>query len=155
MTRTANRVDLGDLVTDVVHQTSALASQRDVDLETDITDEGIAVAGDPVMIREAIVNLLNNAMVHGGDSLNKITTHVTRHEGQAVLTVEDNGVGIPPDKHFDATLRFGQLNNGPGSGLGLPIAARVASNHGGTLEILPRTNGTSVRITLPISQTQQ
>ena len=151
MTRTSSIVDLGQLVTETVQQNQARASDQNVRLETEIEAENITIDGDPVMIREAILNLLNNALVHGGDKMDRITMRVTRQKDQAILVVEDNGVGIPSDRRFDATLRFGQLNNGPGSGLGLPIAARVASNHGGTLEILPRDDGTSVCLTFPVA----
>jgi len=76
--------------------------------------------------------------------------HLSVAQQSAILTVTDDGVGIPADRHIEAISRFSQAGGGPGSGLGLPIAARVMENHGGRLEILDHPAGTRIRLTLPI-----
>ncbi|WP_281859416.1 ATP-binding protein, partial [Litoreibacter halocynthiae] len=69
-----------------------------------------------------------------------------------VLTLADNGVGIPPDKHIQAISRFSQAGAGQGSGLGLPIASKVIGNHNGLLKINDVPIGTSIEIRLPKAQ---
>lgn len=104
------------------------------------------------MLREAILNLLNNALTHGGPTLREISFRLRSSGADAHIVVADDGVGIPSDKHTAATMRFGQANGGRGSGLGIPIAARVASNHGGTLEILHVAKGAAIQLSFPVSR---
>jgi two-component system sensor histidine kinase TctE len=102
------------------------------------------------MLREAILNLLTNTSTHGGPDMTAVDLSLSVQKETAVLTVTDNGAGIPADKHVEAISRFGQAGGGPGSGLGLPIALRVMENHGGSLEILDCDTGTSIRLSLPL-----
>jgi len=118
----------------------------------DFETETVTIRGEAVMLHEAILNLLTNASTHGGPDLSEIRLTLGIRDGIAILTVTDDGAGIPPDKRVEAISRFGQAGGGPGSGLGLPIALRVMENHGGGLEILDRTKGASIRVTLPLAQ---
>jgi len=118
----------------------------------DFETETVTIRGEAVMLREAILNLLTNASTHGGPDLSEIRLSLRIRDGMAQLTVTDDGAGIPADKRVEAISRFGQAGGGPGSGLGLPIALRVMENHGGGLEILDRTKGASIRVTLPLAQ---
>jgi len=104
------------------------------------------------MLQEAILNLLNNALVHGGASLSEIHVTLSVDQNNALLCVKDDGVGIPSDQFIQAISRFSQTNGGPGSGLGLPIAARVMENHGGTLEIMESAKGVFIKATLPLDR---
>ena len=114
------------------------------------SDMGLTISGDEIMLQEALLNLLTNAQVHGGTALTRIDITLTHTETHADLCVKDDGIGIPPDKHAAALNRFTQANAGPGSGLGLPIAARVMANHGGRLDILDSAKGTTIRLRLPL-----
>ncbi len=127
---------------------------KDVEVPFDSPVAAPHIRGDAVMLQEAILNLLTNAVVHGGSQMSRISVCLSRVKDQAVLSVQDNGVGIPGDMHIVAISRFGQANSGPGSGLGLPIAARAMENHGGILEIMPSNSGTLVLVTLPVSSTK-
>lgn len=110
----------------------------------------VHVRGQAFLLHEAILNLLNNAVTHGGPSLSRIKLRLASVHGKAILTISDDGAGIPPARHVEALSRFGQAGGGPGSGLGLPIAARVMENHGGHLEIMEVAPGASIRMTLPL-----
>jgi two-component system sensor histidine kinase TctE len=99
------------------------------------------------------LNLLTNALVHGGDHLSKITMTIEASGQVAVITVDDDGVGIPTHAHIQAKSRFGQAGGGGGSGLGLPIAAKVAENHGGSLTVRSPRKGASVQVSLEIADT--
>lgn len=123
----------------------------DIEVLHVLPEHEILVHGDTVMLQEAILNLLANSSVHGGPLLSIITIHLSNDKQNAILKVIDNGVGIPADKHIEAISRFSQAGGGPGSGLGLPIAARVFENHRGTLEIKNCSNGASIRLSLPLA----
>ncbi|MEL6679632.1 MAG: sensor histidine kinase [Pseudomonadota bacterium] len=111
---------------------------------------GAEILGDRVMLQEALLNLLTNAVVHGGPGLTTITVTVTRLGASLTIRVADDGVGIAPEDRILAIGRFSQANAGPGTGLGLPIASRVVENHGGRLAVGDTDIGTVIDITLPI-----
>jgi len=113
--------------------------------------QDIVVKGDATMLREAVLNLLMNAIIHGGPDLTHITMDLSQDGSNAVLLISDNGTGIPANKHIEALSRFSQAGGGPGSGLGLPIASRVMENHDGRLEILESSSGALIRLTIPLA----
>ncbi|MFP6558035.1 sensor histidine kinase N-terminal domain-containing protein [Paraburkholderia sp. B3] len=118
----------------------------------------LEVDGNPVMLREMLSNLIDNAIRYtppGG----RITVRV-RPEPDARLVhleVEDTGLGIPAAERERVIERFYRIlgREGDGSGLGLAIVREIATMHGGTLAIddnvyqqSPRLAGTLVRVTL-------
>lgn len=142
-----------DLNAIVRHVTDRFVVQNDgshVTLHCDLPRQSVPIRGDEIMLQEAILNLLNNALAHGGAGLSQIEVTLSVLQGRAFLYVKDDGVGISDDKHIQAISRFSQTNGGPGSGLGLPIALRVMENHGGALEIMPSAKGAKIKIWLPL-----
>ncbi len=104
------------------------------------------IEGDPVMLREAILNLMANALGHGGPGLTQLSVVLERIGGTVRLVLEDDGRGLD-EKDIDRALaRFGQAQPGRGSGLGLPIAEAVVAQHGGSLTL--DTKGPGLRVTL-------
>ncbi|PXW24339.1 sensor histidine kinase [Paraburkholderia caballeronis] len=137
----------------------ALAKQMDLGYEgPDDDDVPVEVDGHPVMLREMLSNLIDNAIRYtpaGG----RITVRVRPEPaaGVAHLEVEDTGIGIPAAERERVIERFYRIlgRDGDGSGLGLAIVREIATMHGGTLTIddnvyqqSPRLAGTLVRITL-------
>ncbi|WP_321887575.1 sensor histidine kinase [Paraburkholderia bannensis] len=116
------------------------------------------VEGNPVMLREMLSNLIDNAIRYtptGG----RITVRVRPEPAAHVvhLEVEDTGIGIPAAERERVLERFYRIlgRDGDGSGLGLAIVREIATMHGGTLTIddhvyqeTPRLAGTLVRVTL-------
>ena len=145
-------LELKALVQEVGAAFTAQYSDQGIDLKIELPASEVNIRGDAVMLQEAVLNLLTNAIIHGGSRLSTITLHLSINQQDAVLTVTDNGLGIPADKHIEAISRFSQAGGGPGSGLGLPIAARVMENHGGTLEILESSRGAVIKLTLPLGE---
>ena len=91
--------------------------------------------GDPVRLRQALDNLVANAVSHSrtGD---EIVISASGHLSTVVVSVTDRGVGIPlveQDRIFDAGVRLGTGQSG--EGLGLAVARSVAEAHGGTLTV--------------------
>ncbi|WP_417259400.1 sensor histidine kinase [Celeribacter sp.] len=124
---------------------------RDMDFDFEPYADSIPIKGDPVLLGEAITNLLENALTHGGASLSAIRVS-TKIEGQsAVLMVEDDGVGIPDVSGQAAFKRFAQLSEGEGSGLGLAIVQDVLRRHGGDAELVPQELGLIVKLKIPLA----
>lgn len=113
------------------------------------------VLGDAVSLREAIVNVIDNALRHG--TRNRLEVRVSADQTQAFVEVEDDGPGIPPEGWEKAMQRFSTSKSHEGSsGLGFAIAQEVAKAHGGSLGFRPRNErGFIVVLTLPLYQKEQ
>ena len=114
--------------------------------------KAVHVEGDALMVGEAISNLIDNAVLHGGAELTQVLVGLSVDGGMVEVRVTDDGVGIDPKQITTALERFGQVNPAQGSGLGLPIARAVAEQHKGSLKIHPQEKGLSVALTLPLRQ---
>ena len=117
------------------------------------TGQPLLIRGDAIMLQEAILNLLTNSIVHGGPKLSQIEISTVQCTSSVQVTFEDNGRGLDPSKLDLVMARFSQADAGPGSGLGLPIAARIVENHNGLLKLETGSIGLKATITLPLSAT--
>jgi two-component system sensor histidine kinase BaeS len=141
--------DLGALVGDTVESFKTQAEGAGLTLRADVGDDLPHAEIDPARIRSVIGNLVSNAIRHTASG-GSVTVGVSTPGSGLVLTVTDNGEGIPPDLLPRVFERFVKGANSPGSGLGLAIAHDIVAAHGGTLEIESEpTSGTRVRLTLP------
>ncbi|MBI1965549.1 MAG: HAMP domain-containing protein [Betaproteobacteria bacterium] len=106
----------------------------------------------PLAVQRMVANLIDNALRHGGSSV-EVATAV---EGaRAVVEVLDRGPGIPPGEVEHMLQPFTRLDRarlGAGTGLGLAIVARIARLHGGDVKLLPRDGGgLRARVELPLA----
>jgi len=103
---------------------------------------GVTLPAARMALHRALMNLVDNALRHGGG---EIELACARHDGHAVLEVLDRGPGIPPgeaDRLKRPFTRLDEARSGQGgSGLGLAIVERVARAHGGRFELAPREGG--------------
>jgi signal transduction histidine kinase len=94
----------------------------------------VQVTGDEAQLARAVGNLLDNAVRHARSG---VTVTLEEGEGRAVLTVADDGPGVPPEARELAFERFTRLDDARsadgGAGLGLAIARDIARRHGGDL----------------------
>ncbi len=97
--------------------------------------------GDALLLREAIKNLVDNALKYGGDGPLQIA--LTVEGGQAVLTIADHGAGIAAADAERVFERFARGEGAPsgGAGLGLAIVKRVVDSHGGRIDLSNRPQG--------------
>jgi two-component system, OmpR family, sensor kinase len=108
--------------------------------------DDLRVAADPLRIRQALGNLVDNALRHGEGDI----TLAARGTGDAIeLEVSDHGDGFPPDvadKAFERFTRGDGARTRGGTGLGLAIVRAIAEAHGGSVAIVEKS---TVRIRLP------
>jgi signal transduction histidine kinase len=122
---------LDQLARDVCEAVAIAAEERCVELV--FSGVPVTVRGDEYQLRNAILNLLDNALRHtprGG----RIDVSVQLAGAGARLSVEDSGPGLPSEKLERVFERFySEREDGAVGGLGLPIARAIARTHGGTL----------------------
>ena len=131
-------VALRPLVRDILAETLRDSRMRHISLS--LIDDGISegedmILGDAVSIREALRNLIENAVRHGPPD-NTVTIGLSASGPDLVLSVEDAGPGIPEADIPRATERFTSLSEtGTGSGLGLSIVKAVTDGHGADMRL--------------------
>ena len=143
-------VDLAVLAADACSDAIAVDPERPIVLDA---PEPVVVAGDRDHLRQAIANLVNNALRHTPDgSLIEVGAHL--HNGSALVTVRDHGSGLESDALAHVFDRFWQADTaraGVGVGLGLSIVAGIAAEHGGTARAVnPDDGGALFTLELPI-----
>ncbi len=140
---------LGKMLSELVSERAAM-NLKSVSLDYMASPQAIEITGDRTMIREAVSNLVDNALRHGGAGLSSITVALEATGETASVIVSDNGKGLTDADIQTALQRFGQVpGTSGGSGLGLPIVVRVAEQHGGSLRLDGRRPGLEARFTLP------
>jgi two-component system sensor histidine kinase TctE len=150
-------VDLGDLTRQIVSEAAPRALDRGVELVFD-TDSGCVVQATQALVREIVVNLLDNVVSHSGVGTTA-TVMVRRAAAMAVLTVEDDGAGVDEAERSGLLGRFrrGSHARAGGSGLGLSIVAEVVELFGGSVELgAPGgRRGFRVIVRMPLAQGRQ
>ncbi|MFE5581689.1 sensor histidine kinase [Kitasatospora sp. NPDC056531] len=115
---------------------------------------GLRVHGWEAGLRIVCDNLLANAAVHGHRPglPARIVLGLHREAGQAVLTVDDDGPGIPVEDRAAVFDRFHRRRDSPGSGLGLTLVAQQVALHRGTVTVTepPSGSGCRIEIRLPL-----
>ncbi len=140
-----DRVDLNVMLADVVSATPC--ARAPVTFHRATTPQ--VVAADETMLREAVKNLIDNACVHGGETLTRIDVRLTGTPEHVTITVADDGDGVDPADFPTIRARFGQADPGQGSGLGLSITEAIAKRHGGRLALNAVARGFSATLILP------
>jgi heavy metal sensor kinase len=150
------RVDLAQLARDVAATLGILAEERRQHLVMDAHDEALVWA-DPTVLREAITNVLDNAVTYGPPG-STVTLRVRSNAREAVVSIADEGPGIPVayrERVFDRFFRLEEARSreGGGTGLGLAIARWAVEVHGGHIAVEDGPRGGSVfRIVLPLGE---
>ncbi len=143
------RVDLAHLARSYVAERvpDALALRVDLGYEGPVGDA--EVVGDAIMLREALVNLIDNALTHAGVG-GSVTVFVARELRTLVLEVEDSGPGVPEQWWPRLGERFFRPPDSrrEGSGLGLAIVRRIVERHGGAVAFAHGRDGRGLRVTL-------
>jgi signal transduction histidine kinase len=97
----------------------------------------VQVRGEAWLLEHAVFNLVENAVAH---ARSRVDVALEQDDGRAVLTVDDDGPGIPAERREDVFQRFVRLDSARsrrrgGMGLGLAIVADLVRTHGGEVEV--------------------
>lgn len=150
--RKTERFDLQNAVEEICTEFAPSILSRDLDFEfVSNNSPCVVVEGDPTFIGEAIRNLIDNSIKHGGENLSKISVQLEEKDGFHAITVFDDGKDLRPDQFEAAFTRFSQVEPSEGSGLGLAIVYSVADLHGGKVSINKVKVGASITLKLPKS----
>jgi len=118
-------VDLNRLVQSVANTYKFHLGNKGFEFNFDKTDEKIFINADKEAISEAVINLIDNAVKYSGDS-KMIRLRLTKRDNNAVIEVEDKGIGIPKDEQKKIFEKFyrasrGLIHDTKGTGLGLSL----------------------------------
>jgi signal transduction histidine kinase len=149
-------VNLAEIARAGARRIQALADQAEITIQL-TSNEAILVIGDPVLLEQAVLALLDNAIKynrHGG----QVTVRTAIQQGQALLEVCDTGIGIAAEDLSHLGERFYRVDKARsrqagGTGLGLSIARGIAAAHGGSLTLTSIPDqGTTATLLLPLAQ---
>lgn len=155
--------DIGMLMRDAASAVSDEAAERGVSLVVEDSPAMPPLNVDPVRMRQIFVNLLANAVRHGGEGAqgsqgtdgserSAVTMDARILDGSLVARVRDTGPGIPPEELPRIFDRFYKGPRSSGSGLGLTIARGLVRAHGGDIRAESQVGvGTTMTVTVPVS----
>ena len=151
-----SRVDLTSLVRQAAETARPLFVARRHELSIDVPDHPLPVRGDGVRLIQVISNLLNNAARYTDDG-GRIALGVKQVGAELVLTVTDNGIGLPPDmleRVFEMFTQVDARADQPreGLGIGLALVKRLVEMHDGVVEAKSDGpgRGSEFIVTLPV-----
>jgi two-component system, cell cycle sensor histidine kinase PleC len=141
--------------------TDAKAKEKNIVIETNITDRLPLLLADPLRLKQILINLLSNAVKFTSEWGRVRVDAIVKSDDLMSISITDTGVGMTPSEVDTAMRPFGQVESGfnkrhEGTGLGLPIASALAKLHGGDLQI-HSTKGTGTRVTvlIPLAASEQ
>jgi signal transduction histidine kinase len=145
--------DLSEIVREVVELFEPAAEERGVRLRLS-AGEAVFVVGDRDLLFDAISNLVDNALKHGGGR-GEVEIAVEQAVDGPFLWVADRGPGVPIAERKHVLRRFYRLErsrNSPGNGLGLSLVAAVAKLHDARIEMTENSPGLRIELHFPVPQ---
>jgi signal transduction histidine kinase len=143
-------VNLSELMDRVRQIYEPVAEDEGKQLSAEVAP-GLAVNGDEGLLAQLISNLVENAFVHA-PSPGKVTLAATADGPRAVISVADDGPGVPAEEREKVVRRFYRLDRSrttPGAGLGLSMVQAIAQLHHAELELADNGPGLIARVTFP------
>jgi signal transduction histidine kinase/ActR/RegA family two-component response regulator len=147
---------LKDLMSDILESSQHAIEDADHEFTIDSPQESITLFADRARLNQAVGNVVNNAIRYTPNG-GKIHIDVAKGEQELTITVEDTGIGIPPDKLEEIFHPFSQLDRSlektrGGLGIGLALTQRLVALHGGTVTAHSdgAGKGSRFRIVLPV-----
>lgn len=142
--------DLAQIVDEECRAVAGLRPQRRLVIDA---ASAAPLVGDPVLIRQIVSNLLSNAVKYSDDG-STVTVTVRAEGDEAVVSVADEGVGIPQDEIDRLFTRFFRASTSagrPGSGIGLNLLRHFVQMHGGRIEVESAVGvGSTFTVRLPV-----
>lgn len=152
---------LDDIISDLVEEFAALAISKSVNLTADIrVNKSLKVMGNEEQLYRLVSNLIINAIQYT-PAKGQITVISDSIDNQALIHIQDTGIGIPHSEQKRIFDRFYRINSDRsrhtgGSGLGLAIAKAIIQFHKGSIQVQSELNkGSTFTIKLPLENTAQ
>jgi signal transduction histidine kinase len=151
------QVDVAKVASEAAEFYQPVAELKGVRLSFKSSGE-LTVTGDPLLLAQAIGNLIDNALKYARENGTISVEAAQRSEGIIAIAVSDDGPGIPDEDKPKVTERFyrGDASRGtPGVGLGLSLVAAVAKLHGGSLELSDNHPGLRATLILALRRLER
>ncbi len=151
-------LDLSELARGGVQDWVQASFVHRIDLGFEQPIDPVIISGNPMMLRELLSNLIDNALRYAPPG-GSVTVRVRAAAEHAIVEVEDTGPGIPQGERLHIFERFYRIlgSNTEGSGLGLAIVREIAQQHGAEVDVLnnprcahPKLPGSLFRLTFPL-----
>jgi signal transduction histidine kinase len=147
-------VDLGAVVRQAVEASSSHIQEFEHEISLVLPQEAVCVNGDPVRLEQVVSNLIENAVKYTPPGGRIVVTLREERDGDAVLSVQDSGIGLAPEALERIFDLFAQVDSSlahasGGLGLGLTVVRRVLELHGGRIEARSAGLGQGQRIRRP------
>jgi len=145
-------VDLATFCRDIEEMMAPVAEEHGHHLSRKLPNDALVVDANAELLTQALVNLVENAVRYAPFPA-AIEIAVERRDGEVMLTVSDDGPGIPAEDRERVTMRFVRLDRSrhrPGTGLGLSLVSAIARLHHGRLELGDNAPGLRASIIVPI-----
>lgn len=148
-------VNLNQIAQEVTTDMVPSAIKKGIDLGFEASESDAMVLGDSKRLKEMLYNLVDNALLYTPNG-GKVTVNVRREAGEIVLSVEDNGPGIPKEEREKVFERFHRVmgTGQEGSGLGLAIVMEIAQLHQANVEISdePKQKGLNIQVSFAVAR---
>lgn len=150
------RIELAPVVQQAVEAVRPLIDEAGHELNVALPSQPLYLDADPTRLAQVIGNLLTNACKYT-ESGGRIWLSIERQGSDAVISVKDTGIGIPPDKLATVFEMFSQIQSAlersqGGLGIGLTLVKRLVEMHGGTIEAASAGpgRGSEFKVRLPV-----
>ena len=145
-----SHVDLCSVVSGCIDEFAASAEEREISIIREMPPDHLLMDIDAVKIQMVIRNILSNALKYVENGKGKIVVHVENQKSEAIVSVSDNGPGVPNNDLPKLFNRYyiGQ-NAQEGSGIGLSVVKKYVELHGGEVKA-ENKDGLKVTFTLPL-----
>ena len=136
---------------DLVALFNSIGGQFDSEKLTISNEDKIELKGRPTSLKRSFENIIQNGLTYG----DKVFINVKKGNNRALITIEDDGPGIPEDQYKNVFKPFFRLDksrslNQAGVGLGLAIVEDIINSHGGSIQLSKsKLSGLQVKISLP------
>jgi signal transduction histidine kinase len=148
---------LGAILVEAVESLRVRSTAKGLTLRLEPAAGGVLVAGDAALLRQAVTNLVDNAIKYT-PSGGTVTVGLLVRDGQAVVRVADTGIGIAPEDQVRLFEKFYRVKRRDtvdirGTGLGLAIVKSIVERHGGKVWVdSARDRGSTFYIVLPVAK---
>lgn len=143
-------VEIPEILNDVLTSLRPQALNKQIALEVELDPDMVELQADPMLLRQAIANLVDNAIKYT-ESGGTVKLRAEQVDGRQIVQVEDTGVGIAPADQPRLFEKFFRVGEAKGSGLGLAIVKSIVEQHHGRVSVDSRLGmGSKFTIALPM-----